>query len=158
MIMRKLLASTILSTTLATLPVFAEQNIPSYCHRYYQNDYLTNVDGSENQQELVDVKSRQAQLVADGTSIFSDDVVITHEGWELSSDKASYNPTSGLVTTYGDMQLRDSEIIIKSEQAEWNTELEQGALIGANYRLRQNHARGTADYMFRQGSESTKVF
>ena len=96
--------------------VFAEQEQGLTCHFGYENLFMP-VSTADPEQSEVDVKANHVQLLQTGTSVFSGDVDITRAGQQLSSDRATYNRTSGDVTASGDVRLRDSEIIIDSEQA-----------------------------------------
>ncbi len=106
---------------------------------------------------LVDVKADDAQLVEQGTSVFTGNVIITKDGQELTAGRATYNQSSGQITASNRMQLRDSEMILKAEQAEWSLNRDEGTLLDAQYRLREMHARGQADYVFRLGVSETDL-
>ncbi len=113
---------------------------------------FTNSEGSE-----VDVKADNVQLVEEGTSVFTGNVEVMRAGQELKSNRATYNQLSGNVTAQGNVQLRDSEIILNAEQAEWDLSKDEGSLIDADYRLRESHARGEASHVFREGISRTKL-
>ena len=112
--------------------------------------HVENTAGSE-----VDVKANDAQLVENGTSVFTGDVVVSRGGQELKADRATYNQISGDVTAQGNIQVRDSEIILNAQQAEWALSSDDGRLVDAQYRLRESHARGNAESVYRQGVEKT---
>jgi LPS-assembly protein len=115
--------------------------------------FLPLVENSESTE--VDLKANDAQLVENGTSVFTGDVVVTRGGQELKADRATYNQVSGDITAKGNIQIRDSGIILNAQQAEWILSNDEGRLIDAKYRLRESHARGRADSVFRQGKEKT---
>ncbi|MBL1320708.1 MAG: LPS assembly protein LptD [Methylophaga sp.] len=112
--------------------------------------YVENYDESE-----VDVKADDAQLVENGTSVFTGDVIVIRGGQELQADRATYNQISGDITAQGNIQIRDSEIILNAQQAEWALSNDEGKLVDADYRLRESHARGSAKTVYRQGIEKT---
>ena len=112
--------------------------------------YVENPEESE-----VDVKANDAQLVENGTSVFTGDVVVIRGGQELRANRATYNQISGNITAQGDIQIRDSEIILNAQQAEWALSNDEGKLVDAQYRLRESHARGHAETVYRQGIEKT---
>ena len=112
--------------------------------------YVGNLEESE-----VDVKANDAQLVENGTSVFTGDVVVIRGGQELRANRATYNQISGDITAQGDIQIRDSEIILNAQQAEWALSNDEGKLVDAQYRLRESHARGHAETVYRQGIEKT---
>jgi len=136
--------------------VFAEQEQGLTCHFGYENLFMP-VSTADPEQSEVDVKANHVQLLQTGTSVFSGDVDITRAGQQLSSDRATYNRTSGDVTASGDVRLRDSEIIIDSEQAEWSLNNDEGLMLNAEYRIRQMHARGEAAHVFRKGKATTNL-
>ncbi|MFW5427214.1 MAG: LPS-assembly protein LptD [Methylophagaceae bacterium] len=103
----------------------------------------------------VDVKANDAQLVENGISIFTGDVVVLRGGQELKADRATYNQISGDITAQGNIQIRDSEIILNAQQAEWALSNDEGKLVDTDYRLRESHARGKARTVFRQGVTKT---
>ncbi len=132
--------------------VLAESNWQQ-CELASSSDFLPYV--ADPEQSALDVKANDAQLVENGISVFTGDVVVSRGGQELKADRVSYNQISGDITAQGDIQIRDSEIIINAQQAEWILSNDEGRLIDAYYRLRQNHARGRADTVYRQGTVKT---
>ena len=146
---------TILSTAL--LMCFSSLSMAESGHQHCKTDnhnkYLPIAD--HKQETAVDVKADSVQLVEDGTSVFTGSVEVTRSGQELKSDRATYNQLSGNVTANGNVQLRDSDIILNSEQAEWSLSNDEGKLLDADYQLRESHARGKASQVYRQGTEST---
>lgn len=134
----------------------AQQEQGLTCHFGYENLFMP-ISTADPEQSEVDVKANSVQLLQTGTSVFSGDVDITRAGQQLSSDRATYNRTSGDVTANGDVRLRDSEIIIDSEQAEWSLNRDEGLMLDAEYRIRQMHARGEASHVFRKGKATTNL-
>ncbi len=146
---------TILSTAL--LMCFSSLSMAESGHQQCKTDnhnkYLPIAD--HQQETAVDVKADSVQLVEDGTSVFTGNVEVTRSGQELKADRATYNQLSGNVTAKGNVQIRDSEIILNSEQAEWSLSNDEGTLLNADYQLRESHARGKANQVYRQGTETT---
>ncbi|NOQ94125.1 MAG: LPS assembly protein LptD [Methylophaga sp.] len=146
---------TILSTAL--LMCFSSLSMAESGHQQCKTDnhnkYLPIAD--HKQETAVDVKADSVQLVEEGTSVFTGNVEVTRSGQELKSDRATYNQLSGNVTANGNVQMRDSDIILNSEQAEWSLSNDEGTLLDADYRLRESHARGKANQVYRQGTEKT---
>ncbi|HET8808550.1 MAG TPA: LPS-assembly protein LptD [Methylophaga sp.] len=105
----------------------------------------------------VNVDADNAQIVENGTSVFTGDVVVVRGNQKLNANRATYNRLLEEVTAQGDVKLRDSEILIEAEQAEWSLLDEQGAMIDADYRIRQMNARGHASYVLRQGTAKTDL-
>lgn len=123
------------------------------CEFIQGTDFLPYVENPEESE--VDVKANDAQLVENGTSVFTGDVVVIRGGQELRANRATYNKISGNITAQGDIQIRDSEIILNAQQAEWALSNDEGKLVDAQYRLRESHARGHAGTVYRQGIEKT---
>lgn len=154
--MRKLkLVSTLLMSCIAG-SVMAEQEQGLMCHFGYEDLFLPVTTRDPGQSE-VDVKADSVQLLQRGTSVFSGNVDITRAGQQLSSDRATYNRASGDVTARGNVRLRDSEMIIDADQAEWSLNRDLGKMLDAQYRVRQMHARGEASHMLRKGTASTDL-
>lgn len=154
--MRKLkLVSTLLMSCIAG-SVMAEQEQGLMCHFGYEDLFLPVTTRDPGQSE-VDVKADSVQLLQRGTSVFSGNVDITRAGQQLSSDRATYNRASGDVTARGNVRLRDSEMIIDADQAEWSLNRDLGKMLDAEYRVRQMHARGEASHMLRKGTASTDL-
>lgn len=122
----------------------------------FNNDGFLPVVANQDE-EVIDVKADGVQLVDEGTSVFSGDVEVLRGGQELTSDRATYNKTSGDVTARGNVQIRDSDMILNSEQAEWSLVDDDGSMIDAEYKLREGHARGKAKYVYRQGTTRTDL-
>jgi len=153
MLMRKLIfisTATLLSFSSLTM---AESH-GEQC-RSQSNDFLPAVESSEDL--AVDVQANSVQLVDKGTSVFTGDVEVTRSGQELTSDRATYNRESGNVTANGNVQIRDSKMILNADQAEWSLVEDEGRLLDAKYRLNESHARGEASHVHRQGIEQTDL-
>jgi LPS-assembly protein len=154
--MRKLkLLSTLLISCFAGTAL-AQDGDGLSCHVGYESAFLPYTDQDPETSE-VDVKADQVQLQPGGTSIFTGDVDINRAGQELSANRATYNRNTGDLTANGEVRLRDSEIIIDSEQAEWSLESDEGRMLDAEYRLRETHARGEASHVLRQGRSKTNL-
>ncbi len=126
-----------------------------HCDIAADTDFLPHVANPE--QTAVDITADDAQLVEEGTSVFSGNVLVKRGEKELQANRATYSQTSGIVTAQGDIQLRDSEIILNAEQAEWSLIKDSGSMMDAEYRLRESHARGQASHVFRQGTVRTTL-
>ncbi len=134
----------------------AKQDTLPYCDLTKNTGFLsatTRVD-----EKLVDVQADNAQLVGKGTSIFKGNVVVKRGGQELTTDRATYNQSSGIVTAQNRMRLRDKNIILDAEQAEWSLNSDEGVLIDAEYLLRRSHARGKANYVSKNGASETDLY
>ena len=118
-----------------------------YCDITVDTGFLPFVANPE--ESAIDVKADNAQVVEDGTSVFTGDVIVERGGQELKADRVTYNQVSGDVTAQDNIRLRDSEIILDAEQIEWSLSKEEGVLFNAEYRLRESHARGEASYVHR---------
>lgn len=151
--MRNLIAILMVTLFCFNASVLAEQLEWRHCDLTRDVDFLPYVAPSDN--ELVDVQADSAQFVNAGTSVFSGNVIVTRGGRELTADRATYDRASGTVTAQNKMRLRDSEIVLDADQAEWSMSNDEGALIGAEYHLRQNHARGQAGHVLKQGAAVT---
>lgn len=147
---RLVLTSIILSSFSAG--VLAESNWQQ-CESVVDNHFLPYAESTEEAD--VDIKANNAQLVRDGTSVFSGNVVITRGGQELKADRATHNQASGNITAQGSVQIRDSEIMLTAKQAEWALSSNEGNLTDTSYRLNESHARGDADSVYRQGTQRT---
>ncbi|AFJ03630.1 Outer membrane protein Imp [Methylophaga frappieri] len=103
----------------------------------------------------VNVDADDAQFVEQGTSVFTGNVEVSRGNQQLNANRATYNHLYQEVTAQGDVTLRDSEIKVSADQAEWSLQEDQGAMIDADYLLRQQNARGEASHVFRQGVRRT---
>ncbi len=126
-----------------------------HCDSGSNSEFLPIV--AEQDTLATDVKADGVQLVDEGTSVFTGNVEVKRGGQELTSERATYNRLSGIVTAQDKVSVRDSEIILHADQAEWNLSKDEGSLIDADYRLRESHARGEASHVFRQGVSRTKL-
>ena len=153
--MRRLVGFSALTLSCLSASALADQIEWQHCSLTKDVNFLPYVAPSDN--ELVDVQADNAQLVSEGTSVFSGSVVVTRGGRELTADRATYNRASGTITARDNMRLRDNEIVLDAEQAEWSMTTDEGALVDAEYQLRQNHARGQAGYVLKQAAASTRL-
>ncbi len=154
--MRKLSLLSTLIVSCISSTVLAQQEQGLSCHFGYEDLFLPAVSQDPVQSE-VDVKADSVQLLQTGTSVFSGDVDITRAGQQLSSERATYNRSSGDVTATGGVRLRDSEIIVDADQAEWSLSNDEGRMLDAEYRIRQRHARGESSHLLRKGTSSTDL-
>lgn len=129
--------------------------IPARCDRPDADFFLP--AGLDPDNSEVNVDADDAQIVENGTSVFTGDVEVLRDNQKLNANRATYNRLTEQVTAQGDVKLRDSEILIESEQAEWSMLDDQGAMINAKYRVRQQNARGNASSVFRQGTSKTDL-
>ena len=154
--MRKLIVLSMVALSCFNASVMAKQDTLPYCDLTKNTGFLsatTRVD-----EKLVDVQADNAQLVGKGTSIFKGNVVVKRGGQELTTDRATYNQSSGIVTAQNRMRLRDKNIILDAEQAEWSLNSDEGVLIDAEYLLRRSHARGKANYVSKNGASETDLY
>lgn len=105
----------------------------------------------------VNVDADNAQIVDIGTSVFTGNVNVLRAGQELKANRATYNRQTGNVTAQGEIRLRDSEMLLHAEQVEWSMTENSGALIDADYLVRQSRARGEASHVFRRGTQQTDL-
>lgn len=120
-----------------------------------ESEFMPFVDNPEQQPTTVD--SDNAQIVQQGTSVFTGNVNILRGGEAMDSNRATYNRQSGDVTAQGDVRVRDSDIIVHAEQAEYSMTADQMRMIQAEYRLREMRARGESSHVFRQGNLFTNL-
>lgn len=126
-----------------------------HCDLLADADFLPYVASPEESE--VDVKADNAQLVEDGTSVFTGNVEVTRGGQQLNAERVSYNQVTGNVSAQDNVRLRDSEIILEAEQGEWSLTDDKGTLTNAEYRIREMHARGGASNVQRQGKVITDL-
>ncbi|MAY18771.1 LPS assembly protein LptD [Methylophaga sp.] len=130
-------------------------HVPSHCPRPAADFFLP--EDALTAESDVDVQADTAQLVDLGTSVFTGKVDVRRGGQQLNANRATYNQTTGKVTAQGDVRLRDSQMSIFGDQAEWNLDEDRGTLIDAKYQMKQMNARGEASHVNRQGVQSTQL-
>ena len=153
--MRKL----IVLSTLSCLPfqaVNAESGELGLCGPKTESRFLAPFAGNI-EDSAIDVKADDAQLVDDGTSVFRGNVDVKRANQQLNADRATYNRLTGEVTARGNVTLRDSDMVIDGDQAEWSLEDGNGTVLGAEYQIREMHARGEAANVHRQGNTTTTL-
>src|SRR5690554_3592092 len=111
---QKLIVTLLLSAMAA--PGLAQDRLR--CDFGYEGDFLPYIADSDS--DVVDVKADDVQIPEAGTSIFTGDVDVTRGGQQLNAQRATYNRMTGDVTASDNVRLRDSEIIIDADQAEWS--------------------------------------
>mgnify|MGYP000844784840 CR=1 FL=1 len=153
---KKLLSTLLLSLSAGVASGQQEQGL--ICHFGYEDQFLPipTETASENESP-VDVKANRVQLLQNGTSVFSGNVDILRDNQLMSAERATYNRNSGDVRASGNVSVRDSEMVIESEQAEWSVANDQGQMLNAQYHIRQMHARGEAAHILRKGQKTTDL-
>ncbi len=154
MVMRKLIVFSAVTLSCFNSVMAAEPDW-QHCNISADADFLAQSENSEESE--VDVKADNAQLVEDGTSVFTGNVEVNRAGQELRAGRATYNQTTGKVSAQGNVSVRDSDIILNADQGEWSLADDKGSMIDAEYRLRQMHARGEASHVHRKGKQLTKL-
>ncbi|MEX1201503.1 MAG: LPS-assembly protein LptD [Methylophaga sp.] len=134
---------------------FDNNILPARCDRPDADMFLP--AGLNPELSEVNVDADDAQIVENGTSVFTGDVEVLRGNQQLNANRATYNRLQEQVTAQGDVKLRDSEILIEAEQAEWSLLDDQGAMIDAKYLIRERNARGNASSVFRQGTSKTDL-
>jgi LPS-assembly protein len=156
MVMRKLMFfSAVTLSCFTTLTSAQTETSWQHCNVLGDVDFLPYVETTEASE--VDVKADDAQLVENGTSVFTGNVEVNRSGQQLKANRATYDQNSGGISAQGDVMIRDSEIILNAEQGEWSMTDDKGTLIDAEYRLKEMHARGEASHVHRQGKTRTKL-
>jgi LPS-assembly protein len=153
--MRKLIVLFMVALSCFNTSVTAKQATLPYCDLTKNTGFLNSTQEMDG--ELVDIEADNAQLVGKGTSIFKGNVVVKRGGQELTTNRASYNQSSGIITAQNKLRLRDSDIILDADQAEWSLNSDRGVLIDAEYLLRRSHARGEAGYVSKNGASETDL-
>ncbi|OUR89812.1 organic solvent tolerance protein [Methylophaga sp. 42_8_T64] len=153
--MRKLVVFSAVTLTCFSTMVTAAQADWQHCDLSGDADFLPYSETSEDSE--VDVKADNAQLVEDGTSVFTGNVEVNRAGQQLKASRATYDQNSGDISAQGNVVVRDSDIILNADQGEWSLADDEGTMIDAEYRLREMHARGEASVVHRQGTTQTKL-
>jgi LPS-assembly protein len=109
------------------------------------------------EESVIEIESEQAELIEDGTSVFTGNVDVQRANQSLNADRATYNQTSGEIHAYGDVIVRDSEMIVEGDQAEWLLNQDRGTLNDAQYQLKDINARGIASKAIREGRDTTHL-
>ena len=151
--MRKLLVISVI--TLCNFSLSAMAELTSQQCGFDNAGFLPITPNSD--ESPIDVKADNVLFINDGISTFTGDVEVLRGGQELKSDQATYNKTTGEVTAQGHVQIRDSDIILNSDQADWSMVNDDGTMTDAHYRLREGHARGQAKHVYRKGKMSTDL-
>ncbi|HDY85861.1 hypothetical protein LCGC14_0984030 [marine sediment metagenome] len=152
--MRKLIIFSTVTLTCFSSLVQSEVSWP-LCDITSDADFLPYVENTE--ETAVDVKADDAEMTEGGISVFTGNVVVNRSGQELIADRATYDQATGDVTAQGNINLRDSDMILKSQQANWSMSKDEGTLTDTQYRLRETHARGEASRVHREGKVKTKL-
>ena len=134
---------------------FDKNILPARCDRPDTGFFLPS--GLNPELSEVNVDADNAQIVENGTSVFTGDVEVLRGNQQLNANRATYIHLTEEVTAQGNVELRDSEMFVQAEQAEWSLFDDEGAMIDAAYRVRQQNARGNASYVFRQGTAKTDL-
>ncbi|MCX4188925.1 LPS-assembly protein LptD [Methylophaga sp. OBS3] len=134
---------------------FDNNILPARCDRPDNDFFLP--EGLSPDLSEVNVDADNAQFVENGTSVFTGNVEVLRGNQKLNANRATYSRLYQEVTAQGDVTLRDSDMYIEAEQAEWSLLDDKGAMIDAEYRIRLQNARGNASSVFRQGTAKTDL-
>ncbi|WP_430010173.1 LPS-assembly protein LptD [Methylophaga lonarensis] len=132
---------------------FAQEDM--LCKRSTQDVFLPFAVYPEEPE--VQVEADTAQIRQSGTSVFTGNVDVIRGGQQLNADHARYNQQTGEVHASGNVRLRDSDIVLRAQEAEWSMVDDEGALLDVEYQTREMHARGRADNVYRQGMSWTSM-
>lgn len=108
--------------------------------------------------DVLDINADEVNLALDHISVFSGDVKVTHNGQVLTTDRATYNKETGLVTARGNVVSRDDSLRLEADSGTWSVGNEQGSANNADYFLRESGARGHASVIKRKGDVRTDLF
>ncbi len=108
-------------------------------------------------EQPVDVKADTMRYADKARSVFTGDVEVSRPGQQLRADKVIYNDPTGQVSAQGNVLLKDSQMIMKSDTAEWWLFKDEGTMQNVQYFLQENHARGQARTVYRKGQVLTKL-
>jgi len=153
--MRKLVVFSAISLSCLPWMAYAQDQRPE-CGLNGEIQFLPEFKG-DVEESVIEVESDEAELIEDGTSVFTGNVDVKRANQQLNADRATYNQTTGEIHAYGDVIVRDSEMIIEGEQAEWLLNDDRGTLNDAEYQMKDIKARGVASKTIREGRETTHL-
>lgn len=105
--------------------------------------------------KTTDITADEANLVKDGISHFSGNVVLRQKDQVIEAGSLDYDSRSGAIHLPNQSLIYQPEFQLRSDSADYNADTAEGHFSGAEFRMPTQHARGTAAELWRHGpSES----
>ncbi len=95
--------------------------------------------------ESTNIEADNAQSPSKEQIDFSGNVVITKNVQQLTSDTATYNKTTGLFDAQGNVTIAEPNMVLKGDNARYQTDERKGRIDHAVYNLPARPAQGSAD-------------
>jgi LPS-assembly protein len=94
----------------------------------------------------------EADVAKEGISHFRGNVALSRADQRLNADNIDYDRDKELLLAKGNVSLQDNDLRIGGETARIDLNADQGVVEKANFRLYENHGRGTATKIRRDGA------
>ncbi len=109
--------------------------------------------------DKVELTADQIDLDKAGLSTLAGAVKLRQGEKEFSAEALDYDDQTRRVTVKSESLFRNPQLIIKSQQAEFDLDMESGSFLGADFVLPSRAARGTSDRItvFQSGHADFKV-
>ncbi len=95
--------------------------------------------------DSTDIEADSAQSPNSEQINFAGNVVISKDIQKLTSDKASYNKTSGMFHAEGNVVISEPDMVLKGDTARYQTDERKGRIDNAIYELPARPAQGVAE-------------
>lgn len=92
-----------------------------------------------------ELSANEAESLAGGLSLFSGNVIITHDSHTLQGDSASYDQASGEISVDGNVRFYSSGMVMQGDSAHMQLERESGEFNGVDFYFPERHAFGSAE-------------
>ena len=139
-------------------PVVSAEMEAGICISNVPKDLLKLPDSQPELPEgWVDIKAKETQFIRDGVSVFSGDVHIVRDEYQLRADTVTYHKGSATITASDNITFSGDELIIQGNEAEWITSLDEGAIIDTEYWLINSRINGKAKYISWLGKQKTRL-
>lgn len=107
--------------------------------------------------ELVRGWADRAEREADGTAIFTGDVILHQADRQLEAQRARYEPATEDFEAFGEVRLFQDDFTLLGEDARVNLQTLRGDLNAARFHLAERHASGEAERIHLLGEDRTRL-
>ena len=161
MIKRSSLHSLVTGMMLATsaIPVLAEDeqefDLWSMCTDsrsvFNQKPVLPQISNPEQ----LDISANSIQSIANGLSLFENNVLIEKHGFRLTTDKLTYDKNTSKISLPHATHIENEKLIIDSEKGEMNSNTDNSTFSNVRFVIQSSHMQGSSPEIKLLGKDST---
>jgi len=105
--------------------------------------------------EQLDISAGSIQSIANGISLFENNVLVEKNGFRLTTDKLTYDKQSSKISLPHATHIENEKLIIDSEKGEMNNNTDSSSFSNVRFVIQSSHMQGSSPEIKLLGKDST---